>query len=44
MIKEQEILSQAKKGQGETNERLEDIARLLKKQNDLLEQLLAARS
>lgn len=36
------ILNQAKKGQGETNDRLERIAKALEKNNELLEQFLRA--
>ncbi len=39
---ESQILTQAKKGQGETNERLERLIAEQKRTNDLLSQLLTA--
>ena len=41
---EGQILSQAKKGQGETNDRLDRIVKELERTNELLAQLLASRS
>ncbi|HEY3923121.1 MAG TPA: hypothetical protein VGL75_01005 [Acidothermaceae bacterium] len=41
---ESAILNQAKKGQGETNERLDRIASAIEAQNELLRQLLPASS
>jgi hypothetical protein len=40
LVKENEILSQAKKGQGETNVRLDAILAELKRTNELLAQLV----
>lgn len=39
---ESAILNQAKKGQGETNDRLDRIANLIEEQNRLLSALLSA--
>ncbi len=41
IVKEQEILTQAKKGQGETNERLDALLAEVKRTNDLLVDLVA---
>jgi hypothetical protein len=43
-ITDSNILSQAKKGQGETNQRLEAIAAKLDQTNELLAQLVASLS
>ena len=42
IITESAIKAQAKKGQGETNERLDAIRAALEEQNRLLQQILAA--
>jgi hypothetical protein len=42
IVKEQEILTQAKRGQGETNERLDALLAEVRRSNDLLLDLIAA--
>jgi hypothetical protein len=42
IVKENEILSQAKKGQGETNQRLDELLAELRRTNELLGQVLQA--
>ena len=42
IVKEQEILTQAKRGQGETNERLDALLAEVKQTNNLLVDLIAA--
>jgi hypothetical protein len=43
MVTEGEILRQAKKSQGETNERLDKILKAVEAQNELLRKVLAVR-